>query len=68
MRTKKRKYLEIFYDANLKNWDEVINRELKRLGLERGSVTVIARPRKRKAYPAKKVFVNYPGQVPGMGA
>jgi len=56
-----RKYVEIFYDPDLKNWDEVIDRELKRLGLEHGKATVICWPRKSKAYPVKKIFVDYPG-------
>jgi len=49
---KTRKYVEVYYDRYRYNWDAVIEAELKRRGLERGAVTVIARPRKlnREAY------------------
>lgn len=44
MKIKSRKYIEVFYDPGLKNWDEVIEAELKRCGLEHGAVTVICKP------------------------
>ena len=48
--------MEVHYDPDRCDWDMVIEAELKRRGLEHGKVTVIARPRKSKAYPVKGVF------------
>jgi len=47
LKIKSRKYVEVFYDRDLKNWDKAIEQELKRLGIERRHVTVICRPFKR---------------------
>jgi len=41
-----KKYLEVEYDPNLKNWDAVTEQELKRRGLRHGQVTVICKPKK----------------------
>ena len=46
MRTKIRKYVEVYYDPDLRNWDAGIEAELKRRGLEHGKITVVARPKK----------------------
>ena len=39
-----RKFVDIFYDPTLKNWNTNIERELKRRVLDRGKVTVVCRP------------------------
>jgi hypothetical protein len=44
LKRKLRKYVEVFYEPDLRNWDAVIKRELERRELKRGQVTVIARP------------------------
>jgi len=46
VKMKVRKYVSVYYDPDLKNWDEVIDQELKRLGLRHGQATVICRPSK----------------------
>ena len=52
---KKRKYVEVFYDHDLRNWDEVIDQELKRRGLEHAKITVIARPKETNRSDCKTV-------------
>jgi hypothetical protein len=44
---KTRKYVEVLYEPDLQNWNEVIEQELKRRGFRHGQVTVICRPFKR---------------------
>ena len=46
MRIKARKYVEILYDPDLRNWDAATKAELKRRGLEHSEVTVICKPLK----------------------
>ena len=45
MKTKRRKFVEIFYDPEKSNWDAVTEKELKRHGLRQGQVTVICKPK-----------------------
>ena len=47
MKVKARKFVEVSYNPDLRNWDKAIQQELRRRGLERGKVTVICRPFKR---------------------
>jgi hypothetical protein len=42
------KSIEVYYDSRLENWDEVIDRELERKGLNPGEVTVIALPKQKQ--------------------
>ena len=46
MKTKTRKFVEIFYNPDRRDCDAVIERELKRRGLRRGQVTVICKRKK----------------------
>ena len=43
---KTRKYVEVLYDPDLQNWNEVIEQELRRRGIRHGQVTLIVRPKK----------------------
>jgi len=47
MKIKPRKYVEVFYDPALRNWDAAIEAELKRRKLRHSQATVICRPLKR---------------------
>jgi hypothetical protein len=55
---KTRKFVDVYYNPDLKNWDEAINKELSRLGLRHGQVTVICRPLKhlKSGTPAVKHY------------
>jgi hypothetical protein len=58
LKRKLRKYVEVYYEPDLRNWDAVIKRELERRGLEYGQVTVIARPQVNKTENYHKGELN----------
>ena len=41
---KAKKFVEVFYNPDFRNWDKAIQQELRRRGLKHSQATVICRP------------------------